>query len=187
MAEEVVSIKEQTFDFPMMGKTTITKIDLFDECTHGADKHYLRGSFNTIKEVAEQIAYSVESHEEYGCGNPLDKEATSGIGMNRYNVPDKKHWIPADKNDKYPEKAKYAVSYILRLFSYRNNPMITIGVAWDEKLYKEDGSVNEKYPTAKTAISATDMQDKETFKVLETVAIAKQDAEFLLEKMREMF
>lgn len=187
MAEEVVSIKEQTFELPVMGKTTITKIDLFDECTFGADKHRVRGSFKTIGEVADQISFSLQSHEEYGCGNPLDKEAASGIGMNRYSVPDKKHWIPADKNDKYPEKAKYAVSYILRLFSYQSNPMITIGVKWDENLYNEDGSVNVNYPTTKTAITTNDLKDKETFKLLSTVGIAKADAEFILEKLREKF
>lgn len=187
MAEETVSIKEQSFSFPMMGKTTITRIDLFDECNHGAEKHHLRGSFKTVKEVSEQIAYSLETHEEYGCGNPLDKEAVSGIGMNRYGVPDKKHWTPADINDKYPDKAKYAVSYILRLFSYRNNPMVTIGVKWDESLYNEDGSINENYPTTKTEITVNDLKDAETFKVLETVGIAKADAEFILEKLRENF
>lgn len=154
-------ITNKTFNFKHRGRQVVEWIDLFDECRYGAEKLFFRGRFETISEVAEQIAASLsDKFKEQGSGNPVaqDKQGESGtiyaegIALHRYRVPDKQLWTPIDFKDKYPYKARYAVEYLLRLKFYEDYGYIKVGVPW-EKLYNEDGKLNEKYPIDPSYVS----------------------------------
>lgn len=115
-------------NLPCRGESVIEKIDLFDECQFGADKLYFRGSFDTMKEVSDQILISLgitdnlnfdalrekygadatdeEIKEKLGIGNPLlykasDDKTTSvpTIALNRYKIPGKKFWNKNEYHD----------------------------------------------------------------------------------------
>lgn len=115
-------------NLPCRGESVIEKVDLFDECQFGADKLYFRGSFDTMKEVSDQILISLgitnnlnfdalrekygadatdeEIKEKLGIGNPLlykasDDKTTSvpTIALNRYKIPGKKFWNKNEHHD----------------------------------------------------------------------------------------
>lgn len=145
-----VSISEKTFNFKDMGRQVVDWIDLFDECQYGAGKLFFRGRFETMSEVAEQIAASLsDDYKELGSGNPVahDTETTfaEGNALHRYYMPDIRLWTPIDFHDPYPYKARYAVEFLLRLKLYGEYIYLRVGLPW-EKLHNEDGSINEKYP-----------------------------------------
>ena len=147
MTAEAPSIGDQTFDFPDRGRTTVRYIDLFDECRHGADRLFFRGRFDTIFDVRAQIEAALDpSYEKFGGGNPVARNAEGGIALNRYHVTEKRHWIPAPDGDPYPNKADYAVQFLLRLRTWEDFLYVTVGVPWTKFRLNPDGSVAEDYP-----------------------------------------
>lgn len=69
-------------------------------------------ALNKIKEEhSEDITIDLTKieFEKYNCGNPMALNATHGIALNRYNVPEKKHWENSIYSGQYPNHADYCV------------------------------------------------------------------------------
>lgn len=145
-----------TVDLTHRGKSTITSIDLFDECEFGADKLRIRGTFATLWECAYQIAFALadidtlknlqKTHTKYitktdfsedeckrfGGGNPMEQNAEYGIALNRFNVPEKKFWENRIPSETYPSHADYCVQFILRVQFYKDFGYIHLGLPWKD-------------------------------------------------------
>lgn len=159
--EDTPSVSDQTFDFVHRGRTVVESIELFDECHFGADHLRYRGTFKTIAEVKEQIKAALNpDFEAFGGGNPVKKDASSGIALNRYNVPDQKHWTDAPVADPYPNKAHYAVQFLLRLKTWIDFAYVVIGLPWNPMTFNEDGTLSENYPIEPSIVESGVTIDK---------------------------
>lgn len=77
---------------------------------------------------------------DFGCGNPMEENATQGIALNRYDVPEKLH--NRYKSELYPHHADYFVQFMIRPKFWADHGYVTLGIKWDDELveqYKTNG------------------------------------------------
>lgn len=186
----------QKINLTHRGPQVIECIDLFDEARYGADKLFFRGRFETAYEVKCQVAIALGDEEnklvpsegktkdDYGIGNPLQKEtSTNGeitvptIALNRYHIPNKKFWNntpPSDVDNPY--KASAAVRFSIRVHFRDDFAYIDFGCPWEFTSEYGTGSLDE---------SSTAQNFIDKFTLLHCHFISKEDALQILDTMFE--
>jgi hypothetical protein len=116
------------------GACAVDYIDLFDEGMYGPDKPFFIGRFKNLDDVAAQMNKCLELQSIEG----------SLIHYRRLHQDHVFREFPADINDPYPNKARNAIRFMLRIKFYGDFGYLDIGKKW-EPLYN-GGKLNENYP-----------------------------------------
>lgn len=169
---------DRTFNFRHRGRQTFLWVDLFDEAEYGADKLFFRGRFTSLADVALQVKAALldnsdgdftdeqlQKFTQIGAGNPVDKNAIMGIGLNRFFAREGMGIIPSD-NDPYPNRALYAVHFRVRVKFHNDYAYIDFGKKWIK---------DEEEPSTPT------LADLE---LLYCSFISEEDAEMVLQRIK---
>ena len=117
-------LKPIVIDLPDRGLCAIDYIDYFDEGRYGADNIHFVSRFDNLNDIAAQM------------DKCLALQSTEGslIHVNRLHVPNK--WIEPlqDQDEKYPQRAQYAIRFMLRIRFFGDFGYLDIGAKWDKKL-----------------------------------------------------
>lgn len=117
-------LKPIVIDLPDRGLCAIDYIDYFDEGRYGADNIHFVSRFDNLNDIAVQM------------DKCLSLQSTEGslIHVNRLHVPNK--WIEPlrDQDEKYPQRAQYAIRFMLRIRFFGDFGYLDIGAKWDETL-----------------------------------------------------
>jgi hypothetical protein len=120
MADILTELEPIVLDLKDRGLSAIDYIDYFDEGLYGPDKPYFVARFKKLSQVAEQI------------DKCLALQTTEGslIHHRRAHIPDK--WIEplVDKDEPYPQRAQYAIRFMLRIRFYGDFAYLDIGRRW---------------------------------------------------------
>lgn len=158
-------LKPFVIDLPDRGLCAIDYIDYFDEGRYGADNIHFVSRFDDLGAVAEQM------------DKCLSLQTTSGslIHFNRLNVPGK--WLEPlqNPNEKYPQRAQYAIRFMLRIRFFGDFGYLDIGAKWTDELTE----------AAAEALSDTDDANffvikAEDLKVVNSCWLSHRDAEEIL-------
>lgn len=180
------SVNSRTFNFRDRGRQTIRWFDLFDECEYGADKLFFRGRFESLEDVVTQVKIALlqdidpameTQYVAMGAGNPIFKEgddpktvrfAESGIGLNRWCAREGMTKWFSNRCIEYPNRARYAVHFRLRIKFHADYGYIDFGMSW-ASLYK-------KAPDYKYTITIEDLE------LLQCSFISDMDALLILDE-----
>ena len=117
-------LKPIVIDLPDRGLCAIDYIDYFDEGRYGADNIHFISRFDNLNDIAAQM------------DKCLSLQSTKGslIHINRLHVPNK--WIEPlqDQDEKYPQRAQYAIRFMLRIRFFGDFGYLDIGAKWNEEL-----------------------------------------------------
>ena len=117
-------LKPIVIDLPDRGLCAIDYIDYFDEGRYGADNIHFVSRFDNLNDIAAQM------------DKCLSLQTTEGslIHINRLHVPNK--WIEPlqDLDEMYPQRAQYAIRFMLRIRFFGDFGYLDIGAKWDEVL-----------------------------------------------------
>lgn len=117
-------LKPIVIDLPDRGLCAIDYIDYFDEGRYGADNIHFVSRFDNLNDIAAQM------------GKCLSLQSTEGslIHINRLHVPNK--WIEPlqDQDEKYPQRAQYAIRFMLRIRFFGDFGYLDIGAKWNKTL-----------------------------------------------------
>lgn len=122
MADSTV-LKPIVLNLKDRGLSAIDYIDYFDEGRYGADRPYFVGRYTDLESIAKQMNKCLA----------LQSTPGSFIHLNRLEVPDK--WIEPlqDPNELYPQRAQYAIRFMLRIKFYGDFGYLDLGARWNEK------------------------------------------------------
>lgn len=117
-------LKPIVIDLPDRGLCAIDYIDYFDEGRYGADNIHFVSRFDNLNDIAAQM------------DKCLSLQSTEGslIHINRLHVPNK--WIEPleDHDEKYPQRAQYAIRFMLRIRFFGDFGYLDIGAKWNKEL-----------------------------------------------------
>lgn len=117
-------LKPIVIDLPDRGLCAIDYIDYFDEGRYGADNIHFVSRFDNLNDIAAQM------------DKCLSLQSTEGslIHINRLHVPNK--WIEPlqDQDEKYPQRAQYAIRFMLRIRFFGDFGYLDIGAKWNKTL-----------------------------------------------------
>lgn len=117
-------LKPIVIDLPDRGLCAIDYIDYFDEGRYGADNIHFVSRFDNLNDIAVQM------------DKCLSLQTTEGslIHINRLHVPNK--WIEPlqDLDEMYPQRAQYAIRFMLRIRFFGDFGYLDIGAKWDDTL-----------------------------------------------------
>lgn len=117
-------LKPIVIDLPDRGLCAIDYIDYFDEGRYGADNIHFVSRFDNLNDIAAQM------------DKCLSLQSTEGslIHINRLHVPNK--WIEPlqDLDEIYPQRAQYAIRFMLRIRFFGDFGYLDIGAKWNDKL-----------------------------------------------------
>ena len=117
-------LKPIVIDLPDRGLCAIDYIDYFDEGRYGADNIHFVSRFDNLNDIAIQM------------DKCLSLQTTEGslIHINRLHVPN--NWIEPlqDQDEKYPQRAQYAIRFMLRIRFFGDFGYLDIGTKWDKIL-----------------------------------------------------
>ena len=117
-------LKPIVIDLPDRGLCAIDYIDYFDEGRYGADNIHFVSRFDNLNDIAVQM------------DKCLSLQSTEGslIHVNRLHVPNK--WIEPlrDQDEKYPQRAQYAIRFMLRIRFFGDFGYLDIGAKWNKEL-----------------------------------------------------
>lgn len=124
MAKDILKeLEPVVLDFPVRGLSAIDYIDYFDEGLYGPDKPYFVARYKKLSQVAEQMDKCLA----------LQSTPGSLIHFNRHHIADK--WVEplVSKDEKYPQRAQYAIRFLLRIRFYGDFAYLDIGKKWNDE------------------------------------------------------
>lgn len=113
-------LKPIVLNLPDRGTCAVDYIDYFDEGQYGPDKPFFVNRFDDLNGVAEQMRACLA----------LQGNENSLIHNNRHYVEGK--WISplVSKDEPYPQRAQYAIRFMLRIKFYGEFAYLDIGKSW---------------------------------------------------------
>jgi hypothetical protein len=158
MANNITELEPIVLDLPIRGLSAIDYIDYFDEGLYGPDKPYFVARYKNLKQLSEQM------------DKCLALQTTEGslIHYRREHIADK--WVEPliSPEEEYPQRAYYAIRFMLRIRFYGDFAYIDLGKKWEE------GDI-EAIKNGTFAVLPSQLE------VINKCWIADQDAEYIKE------
>lgn len=123
MAKDILQeLEPVVLDLPIRGLSAIDYIDYFDEGLYGPDKPYFVARYKKLSQVAEQMDKCLA----------LQTTPGSLIHFNRHHIADKWTEPLISPEEKYPQRASYAIRFMLRIRFYGDFAYLDIGRRWKD-------------------------------------------------------
>lgn len=158
-------LEPQVLNLHDRGICAIDYIDYFDEGMYGPDKVHFVSRYRNLKDIAAQMDKCLSLQ------TPVD-EYKSLIHLNRLHIDGK--WVEPLQNqeEKWPQRAQYAIQFKLRIRFYGDFGYVDIGAKWtpDYEKAAEEGNL---------------MVKAEDLKVVNSCWLSNKDANLILDELRK--
>ena len=149
-------LKPIVINLPTRGACAVDYIDYFDEGQYGPDKLFFVSRFDNFDDVAAQMNACLALQ-----GNP-----NSMIHHRRHCVEGK--WVEplVSSEEKYPQRAKYMIRFMIRIKFFGEFAYIDFGKKWDDT-----------NPESAIYVEASELE------VVNRCMLSEEDANYILENL----